>query len=75
MSLILVPEEAEFPKLFGDLTPKVSNSMLPGTIWENYSLQRIFNAFKSSNFKDFILHEREMAPGVFKAFLYHVEFK
>ena len=27
MVLILVPEAAEFPKLFCDLTPKVSNSM------------------------------------------------
>ena len=27
MVLILVPEAAVFPKLFSDLTPKVSNSM------------------------------------------------
>ena len=40
MVLILVHEAAEFPKLFCDLSPKVSNSMLCGSIWEHYSLQR-----------------------------------
>ena len=44
----------EFPKLFCDLTPKVSNLMYCGTIWENYLLQRIFNAFKSSNLKSLL---------------------
>ena len=48
MVLILVLEAAEFPKLFCDLTPKVSNSMLRGTIWENYSLQRIYNKLRES---------------------------
>ena len=47
----LVREAAEFPKLFCDRTPKVSNSMYRGKIWENYSLQRILNAFRSSNYQ------------------------
>ena len=58
MVLILVPEVAELPKLFCDLTLKVSNSMYHGTIWENYLLQRIFNAFKSSNVKLFFQQKR-----------------
>ena len=58
MILILVLQAAEFLKLFCHLTPKVSNAMSRLTIWETYSLQRIFNAFESGNFKDFILHIR-----------------
>ena len=44
-------------------------------MWENDSLQRIFDAFKSNNFKHFIPKNDKLTPGVFKAFLYHAECK
>ena len=75
MAFILVPEAAEFPKLFCDLTPKVSN--VAGTMWENYSLQRIFNKFKFSSFKDCFSYSAKTINDpwgvLFKAFLYHAE--
>ena len=44
-------------------------------MWENYSLQRNRNSLKSSKFKGFALRKLKLTAGVFKALLYHAEFK
>ena len=71
-----MPEAAEFPKLFWDLTPKVSNSMQRGAIWSNYSLQRILTHLNLAFLKTLFCKKRYMTLGCLRqALMFRAKFK